>query len=185
MRFGWIGSLMSSSRPYPAHAPPARPIAGYSVMSWHCVGPVGTGLGPSVASMMCGSASRTIALSAAVGAPVRAPRAHGHAEERVGVLLAQDLILAVHRHDERALGPRAVDGLLLGRDVLRRLPVLGGRGQVIEDPGELTMAACSGCASGTLMTSIRNSAELESRSGVTPTQPDSSLGERTVADPEM
>ena len=38
--------------------------------------------------------------------------------------------------------------------------------------GELTIAACSGCASGTLMTSIRKSAEFGSLSGVNLTQPE-------------
>src|SRR5436189_778145 len=38
-RLGLAGSRMSRSRPYPAHAPPARPMAGYTVMSWHCTGP--------------------------------------------------------------------------------------------------------------------------------------------------
>src|SRR6476659_848627 len=47
------------------------------------------------------------------------------------------------------------------------------------------MGACSGCAIGTLMTSIRNRAELGSRSGVALTQPASSLGERTLDEPEM
>src|SRR3954462_1680787 len=36
MRCGAIGLLMSSNRPCPSQAPPASPIAGYSVMSWHC-----------------------------------------------------------------------------------------------------------------------------------------------------
>src|SRR6476646_2227688 len=36
-RFGFGVSLMSSKRPMPAHAPPARPTDGYTVMSWHCV----------------------------------------------------------------------------------------------------------------------------------------------------
>src|SRR5439155_25240352 len=39
-RTGCAGSRMSSRNPYPSHAPPAIPIAGYNVMSWHCVGPV-------------------------------------------------------------------------------------------------------------------------------------------------
>src|SRR5258707_8225661 len=39
MRRGLAGSLMSSSTPYPAHAPPATPSAGYTVISWHCTGP--------------------------------------------------------------------------------------------------------------------------------------------------
>src|SRR2546430_13089629 len=38
MRTGCAGSVMSSRNPYPSHAPPARPIAGYTVISWHCVG---------------------------------------------------------------------------------------------------------------------------------------------------
>src|SRR6185312_10664579 len=51
--------------------------------------------------------------------------------------------------------------------------------------GELTMAACSGFANGTLITSIRNNAELGSSDGLAREQPVSSLGERTPADPEM
>src|SRR2546427_12310854 len=39
IRLGWATSWMSSSRPYPPHAPPANPIAGYAVMSWHLQGP--------------------------------------------------------------------------------------------------------------------------------------------------
>ena len=51
--------------------------------------------------------------------------------------------------------------------------------------GELTIAACSGCASGTLMTSMRKSAELGSFDGATFTQPGNSLAGRTGAEPEM
>ena len=51
--------------------------------------------------------------------------------------------------------------------------------------GEDTIAACSGCASGTLMTSIRNRAEFGSSSGMAAEQPASSLGERTLEEPEM
>src|SRR5438105_1378243 len=51
--------------------------------------------------------------------------------------------------------------------------------------GELTIRACSGCATGTLMTSMRNSAELGFTSGASATQPGSSLGERTRDEPEM
>ena len=36
-RTGCGVSRMSRSRPMPAHAPPASPTAGYTVMSWHCV----------------------------------------------------------------------------------------------------------------------------------------------------
>ncbi len=51
--------------------------------------------------------------------------------------------------------------------------------------GELTIAACAGFASGTLMTSMRKSAEFGSLSGRSRTQPGSSFGERTPAEPEM
>ena len=71
-------------------------------------------------------------------------------------------------------------------DILRRQPVRAGtwpRPSKIR--GELTIAACSGCASGTLMTSIRNFAEFGSWSGLALTQPASSLGERTADEPEM
>jgi hypothetical protein len=50
--------------------------------------------------------------------------------------------------------------------------------------GELTIAAASGRASGTLITSMRKSAELGSLSGASLTQPGSSLGDRTPAEPE-
>src|ERR1044071_6872124 len=52
MRRGWAGSLMSSSSPYPPHAPPARPIAGKTVMSWHWLGPVRGPAGGKRAAMM-------------------------------------------------------------------------------------------------------------------------------------
>ena len=51
--------------------------------------------------------------------------------------------------------------------------------------GELTIAARSGCASGTLITSMRKSAELGSSSGIALEQLASSFGERTLAEPEM
>ena len=34
-RIGFAGSVMSSRIPFPEHAPPASPIPGYAVMSWH------------------------------------------------------------------------------------------------------------------------------------------------------
>ena len=51
--------------------------------------------------------------------------------------------------------------------------------------GELTMAACSGFATGTLMTSMRKSAEFGSFSGGASEQPGSSCVERTADEPEM
>ena len=63
-------------------------------------------------------------------------------------------------------------------------PWRGGSTRSLKMRGELTMAACAGFASGTLITSMRKSAELWSLSGVSRTQPGSSLGERTPAEPE-
>ena len=51
--------------------------------------------------------------------------------------------------------------------------------------GELTIAACSGWSTGTLMTSMRNHAVLGSSLGIAATQPASSLGDRTMDEPEM
>src|SRR3954470_1662974 len=64
-------------------------------------------------------------------------------------------------------------------------PCLGGATRLLKIRGELTMAACSGCASGTLMTSIRNQAELGSLLGIPAVQPGSSRAERTGEEPEM
>src|SRR5216117_3008996 len=82
---------MSSSRPYPPHAPPANPIAGYTVMSWHWEGPGRTpsfdpgGGAPTSASTMPWIAARSAALSAPVGAPVpcraRTTRSEEHTSE--------------------------------------------------------------------------------------------------------
>ena len=55
---------------------------------------------------------------------------------------------------------------------------------LVDETGELTMAARSGLASGTRMTSMRKSAELGSSSGAAPEHPASSEGERTPADPD-
>ena len=57
-------------------------------------------------------------------------------------------------------------------------------GHVELPPVLLTIAACSGCASGTLMTSMRKSAELGFLSGLSRTQPGSSASGRTPAEPE-
>ena len=50
--------------------------------------------------------------------------------------------------------------------------------------GELTIAAVCGAASGTLMTSMRNSELFGFESGDCRTQPGNSDGERTGAEPE-
>src|SRR5262245_45116606 len=73
-RLGLAGSRMSSSSPIPSQAPPAMPSAGYTVMSWHWLGPLGGPSPPMRAATMPGRAARSAALSALVGAPAP-PRA--------------------------------------------------------------------------------------------------------------
>src|SRR5690606_10558377 len=69
-RTGASGLLMSSSRPWPSHAPPARPSDGYTVMSWHCrldeIGEPGRGASPNISLTMPCRFVRSVALSAAV-----------------------------------------------------------------------------------------------------------------------
>ena len=77
------------------------------------------------------------------------------------------------------------NGLLLRRDVLGCFAVPRRSEELTEDPGELTIAACSGCASGTLIASMRKSDVLGSFGSRTATQPGSSVGERGGAEPEM
>ena len=64
-------------------------------------------------------------------------------------------------------------------------PCTGGATRSLKIRGEEVIAARSGCASGTLMTSIRNRAEFGSSSGDALTHPGSSSAERTEEDPEM
>ena len=81
---------------------------------------------------------------------------------------------SVYEHDACAMG-RAGAGVAS--------PCVGGAVRSLKIRGELTIAARSGCASGTLMTSIRNRADLGSSIGPL-RHPGSSVGERTPADPE-
>ena len=63
-------------------------------------------------------------------------------------------------------------------------PCLGGAFSPSKIRGELTMCAAAGFASGTRMTSIRNSAEFGSSLGGALTHPGSSSAGRTGAEPE-
>jgi len=63
-------------------------------------------------------------------------------------------------------------------------PWRGGAARSWKMRGELTIAARSGCATGTLITSMRNSAVFGSCDGSASEQPASSLDERTPAEPE-
>src|SRR3954465_708027 len=65
------------------------------------------------------------------------------------------------------------------------MPCVGAAERFWKMRGVATMAACSGCASGTLMISMRMSAELGFLSSGSWRQPPSSVGERTADDPEM
>ena len=92
--------------------------------------------------------------------------------------------MPIDRRREPARGPRVRGRLGPRGDVLRRLTMRRRGARSLKIRGELTIAACSGWASGTLMTSIRNSAEFGSWSGASLEHPGSSLGERTGAEPE-
>jgi hypothetical protein len=61
-------------------------------------------------------------------------------------------------------------------------PCSGGAASPSKNRGELTIAACAGFASGTLMTSMRKYAEFESFTART--QPGSSFGDRIDDEPE-
>src|SRR5688500_9388810 len=154
---------MLSSRPYPPQAPPARPMSGYTVMSWHWFGPDGGRApgppGPPGPPAPAAAAAGAPAGASAGGAPAGASGAAG-APATAG---APGVALAA-----------------LGRGSTRR----GGGARSLKMRGELTMAAVSGAASGTLITSMRNRAVFGSSIGPSK-QPASSSSERTPADPEM
>src|SRR5882724_1814417 len=70
------------------------------------------------------------------------------------------------------------------RESARSSPCRAGTARSLKIRGELTIRACSGCANGTWITSIRNSAEFGFESGGALEHPASSLGDRTGADPD-
>src|ERR1700681_639461 len=158
-------------------------------MSWHWVGP-GRGpdpAGPSpvIFAFIPGRAARNAALSAAVAGPVLL-RALTMLSS-IGLMncggrtLSLPKITAVYPPFARAAAAAALAAATSSGDS----PCLAGAVRLLKMRGELTIAACSGCANGTLMTSIRKSAEFGSLSRVSLLHPGSSLGERTPAEPEM
>src|SRR5881296_2364398 len=159
-------------------------------MSWHWLGPGRTppwvpgGGAPTNASTIPWMAPRSAALSAPVGAPVPA-RALTMLSSigwtyRWGMTNSMPLIFAVNPPLARASAAALAAAATSSGDS----PCVGGAVRPLKIRGELTMAACSGWASGTLMTSMRNSALFGFESGDAATHPGSSLGERTGADPE-
>jgi hypothetical protein len=153
-------------------------------MSWHCVGP---GRGPAITALPThharderGSAARSVALSAAVGAPVP-PRARTTCELHVHELVGQHHRLA---HDLGTTNaPRA-----LGRSISARSagagPCAAARPGPSKMRGELTIAARFGFGERHRITSMRKSAEFGSSLGGPATQPGSSASGRTGAEPE-
>ena len=131
-------------------------------------------------------ASRTPALSAAVGVrPAVPPRA-------LTTLSSIGLVQSAGRRN--SISPIVAVNPPLARQSAAALaeaamssgvsPCRGGAVRPLKMRGEVTIAACSGWASGTLMTSMRKSAVFGFESGAAATQPGSSLGERTGADPD-
>ena len=156
-------------------------------MSWHCVGPAFgfAGGGPIIFAIIPGMAARTAALSAAVGSPVP-PRAFTALSsigltKRDGSTCSSPKIVAVNPPFAFA----SATSLALSALSTSDSPCRAGFVRSLKMRGELTIAACSGCASGTLMTSMRKSAELGSSFGSALEQPGSSFGERTREEPEM
>src|ERR1041384_4707906 len=158
---------MSVRDPWPSQAPPARPIAGYTVMSWHWVGPEPLGgpmlsRAPNRLSSMPWMFWRRAALSAAVASPVP-PRAltmlssigltnwsgSGRSAPN-SVAVKAPLALA----SSSALAAAAMSS--------GASPWRGGATRSLKMCGEETTAAGSGGATGTLMTSMRKYAELGS-----------------------
>ena len=139
-------------------------------MSWHCVGPRRAGRRRSRRSssaMMPGSAARSAALSAAVGAPVP-PRALTMLSS-IGCDELRRQHLLRRRKSSPTNPPRRLrvgDCLAFAAMSSGASPCAAGAVRSLKMRGELTIAACSGCASGTLITSMRKSAEFGSLSGV-------------------
>ena len=157
-------------------------------MSWHCTGP-GRGwpgtVGPLIrrSTIVC-SESRSIAESAAVGAPL--PPRFATIESSMGLrncggaTRSSPKIVTTYPPCARAeSATRAAAATSCGVS-----PCVGGAFSPPRISGLLTTCADSGCARGTRMTSMRNSSLLGSWSGDSPEQPASSLGERTGAVPD-
>src|SRR6476469_3198577 len=150
-------------------------------MSWHWVGPAVGGTGPIVLATSADSAARAAAVSSAVGTPDR-PRSR--MVSATSVSPSSELRISCIPMNDTTKAPEAWAFAVAAMSSLVS-PCSGAAVRSLKIRGELTMAACSGCASGTLMTSIRNSAEFESTDGSVQTHPASSLGERTLEEPEM
>src|SRR3954451_13167949 len=155
-------------------------------MSWHWVGPLPlSGCEPTKEATRAGSDWRNAVLSEAVGAPLP-PRALTVLSSRAWAQCGFSTCSCPWK--EITNPPFALaSATFLAFSMLSAgpSPCLGGATRLSKIRGELTMAACSGCASGILMTSMRNQAELGSLVGIAATQPDSSLEDRTGEEPEI
>src|SRR5690242_4174457 len=176
-RTGCVGSLMSSSNPYPEHAPAAYPAAGYTVMSWHCDGPLRApapgrrrfrpiALSESTAALVLTVSLRKFMTSATRRAAL---------SESAAVAVAGMPNRPRKRFAALTAAPFAVSATAT--------PCVGGAVRSLKIRGELTIFACSGCANGTRMTSMRKSAVLGSVMSP-PSQPAISLVDRTRASPD-
>ena len=160
-------------------------------MSWHWLGPVrrrGPRAGPPppvIRAIMSGRAARSVALSAPVGVPVPF-RAFTTLSSRCWAKLSGSAISCSPILTMNAPRARAASIAACRRAASAGAsPCVGAGARSLKIRGEDTMAARSGCASGTLITSIRNSALFGSSSGYSREQPGSSVGDRTPAEPEM
>ena len=138
-------------------------------MSWHWVGPA---LESGIWAL-CAVDPRLRRCPAAPAAARRCPRAVGAPVPSRALTMLSSISAHPHRVDRpppcrrssRRIrpwpwpppAPSASAAMSSGAS-----PCFGGATRSLKIRGELTIAACSGCASGTLMTSMRNSAELGS-----------------------
>src|SRR5216117_4151079 len=104
-------------------------------------------------------ASRTPALSAAVGVPPGRPPRALTTLSSIGFVYSASRTYSISPifAVKPPLARQSAASLAAAAMSSGVSPCLGGAARPLKIRGELTIAACSGCASGTLMTSFRNS----------------------------
>ena len=195
MRTGLAGSEISIRMPWPSQAPPASPSAGYTVMSWHCrEGEIGltpgtsfapAGPAPNIFAIMPSSAPRRAELSAELGVPV--PPRDFMMLSSCGLRNPEPMTIS------RPSGSVATKPPLARASAASFFICAMSSGASACEPvafrpakmfARLTIAACSGCASGTLMISMRISDEFGFWSGASLMHPASSPSGRIPEEPD-
>src|SRR6187551_2026488 len=147
MRFGLTTSLMSSNRPRPAQAPPASPISGYTVTSWHWLGPVGGPWLPRPRPPAAAGCPAPATCGAAPGCPL--PAAAGVVAPAGAAAPGAAAPGAPAAPGAAAAAPGAPPGAPPRPLTASRSGLRGATGRPLNTRGELTIAACDGAFSGT------------------------------------